>query len=98
MPQQWPYSYDACDVGTVHNQTYNDVPVIPAGMGDQYNGDSFSFLPGQRLSRCTCKDDTTHPGPKHSSDGSFVGRAAPEIDVFEATVSLLFGARSRSSG
>ncbi|KAI0268107.1 beta-glucan synthesis-associated [Gloeopeniophorella convolvens] len=55
----WPYTYDACDVGTVANQS--------------------------RLSRCTCTDDKTHPGPKHS-DGSFVGRAAPEIDVFEAQV------------
>jgi hypothetical protein len=27
----------------------------------------------------------SHPGPKRS-DGSFVGRSAPEIDVFEATI------------
>ena len=44
-----------------------------------------SFLPGQRLSRCTCKGES-HPGPVHS-DGTYVGRSAPEIDVFEAQVS-----------
>jgi beta-glucan synthesis-associated protein KRE6 len=27
----------------------------------------------------------SHPGPKHD-DGTYVGRSAPEIDVFEATV------------
>jgi len=46
-----------------------------------------SFLPGQRLSRCTCADES-HPGPKHS-DGTFVGRSAPEIDIFEAQVEYL---------
>ena len=51
--------------------------------GDPGNGNVLSYLPGQRLSRCTCSNDTTHPGPKHS-DGTFVGRAAPEIDMFEA--------------
>jgi len=34
--------------------------------------------------RCTCPGES-HPGPVHP-DGSYVGRAAPEIDVFEATV------------
>lgn len=43
-----------------------------------------SYLPGQKLSRCTCAGES-HPGPVHS-DGTFVGRAAPEIDVFEAQV------------
>lgn len=45
---------------------------------------SDSFFPGQRLSRCTCKGES-HPGPVHS-DGTFVGRAAPEVDMFEARV------------
>lgn len=72
----WPYSYDTCDVGTVKNQSLAGVPDLPA---------SFSWLPGQKLSRCTCSG-STHPGPMHS-DGSYVGRAAPEIDVFEASVS-----------
>lgn len=82
----WPYSYDACDVGTAPNQTLNGEPAAALVDGDQGHGGVLSFLPGQRLSRCTCPDDADlHPGPKHS-DGTFVGRAAPEIDVFEAQV------------
>lgn len=27
-----------------------------------------------------------HPGPKHPEDGTFVGRGAPEIDMFEAQI------------
>lgn len=53
--------------------------------GDPTEGGALSFLPGQRLSRCTCSGES-HPGPVHS-DGTFVGRAAPEIDIFEAQVS-----------
>lgn len=54
-----------------------------------YDGDAMydgvlSFLPGQRLSRCTCPDES-HPGPIHP-DGTYVGRSAPEIDIFEAQV------------
>lgn len=52
--------------------------------GDAGQGGVLSYLPGQRLSRCTCPGES-HPGPKHS-DGTFVGRAAPEIDIFEAQV------------
>jgi hypothetical protein len=49
-----------------------------------------SYLPGQRLSRCTCPNmNQSHPGPMHS-DGTYVGRSAPEIDVFEAQVFDLF--------
>jgi len=33
---------------------------------------------------CTCPGES-HPGPMRS-DGSYVGRSAPEIDIFEATV------------
>jgi hypothetical protein len=54
-------------------------------MGDANNLDHLSYLPGQRLSRCTCPNDPNHPGPKHP-DGTWVGRGAPEIDVFEAVV------------
>lgn len=43
-------------------------------------------MPGQRLSRCTCHNSKDHPGPRHP-DGSFVGRSAPEIDIFEAQAS-----------
>lgn len=81
---QWPYTYDACDVGTAPNQTFNGLPLAATQGGDPTEGGVLSFLPGQRLSRCTCKGES-HPGPMHS-DGTFVGRAAPEIDVFEAQV------------
>ncbi|EEB99297.1 hypothetical protein MPER_01048, partial [Moniliophthora perniciosa FA553] len=37
-----------------------------------------------------------HPGPVHS-DGTFVGRGAPEIDMFEAQVSDLVGEVSQSA-
>lgn len=37
-----------------------------------------------RAAACTCPGES-HPGPVRS-DGTYVGRAAPEIDVFEATV------------
>ena len=87
----WPYSYDSCDVGTLENQTYlasqGGGPIAAETSGryvDQY-GPQLSFLPGQRLSRCTCPN-ADHPGPKHP-DGTWVGRAAPEIDIFEALAS-----------
>lgn len=83
---QWPYTYDACDVGTVANQSVNGQPVAATEGGDQGKGGVLSYLPGQRLSRCTCKGES-HPGPIHS-DGTYVGRAAPEIDMFEAQVSF----------
>lgn len=86
---QWPYSYDSCDVGTAPNQTHNGLPAAALENGDPYNGDVLSYLPGQRLSRCTCPGES-HPGPVHASDGTYVGRSAPEIDILEAQVSFLF--------
>ncbi|KAF8969431.1 glycoside hydrolase family 16 protein [Flammula alnicola] len=80
----WPYTYDSCDVGTVPNQTLNGEPLAAVLEGDPAYGGALSYLPGQRLSRCTC-DGENHPGPKHD-DGTYVGRSAPEIDVFEAQV------------
>ncbi|KAG2156292.1 glycoside hydrolase family 16 protein [Suillus clintonianus] len=80
----WPYTYDACDIGTVPNQTVNGLPIAATEGGDSGQNGILSFLPGQRLSRCTCKGES-HPGPMHS-DGTFVGRAAPEIDMFEAQI------------
>lgn len=80
----WPYTYDACDVGTLPNQTLNGLPAAATVNGDPARDGVLSYLPGQRLSRCTCEGES-HPGPKHS-DGTFVGRAAPEIDIFEAQV------------
>lgn len=93
----WPYSYDVCDVGTLMNQTQfnEDHPNgYPAGspvlggatmFNQQHETRSLSFLPGQRLSRCTCHGED-HPGPWDDENNQFVGRSAPEIDVFEAQV------------
>ncbi|KAJ7594668.1 beta-glucan synthesis-associated [Mycena floridula] len=89
----WPYTYDTCDVGTVKNQTVNGLPL--AATTNSYGDSALSFLPGQRLSRCTCPGES-HPGPIHS-DGSYVGRSAPEIDIFEATVGTSAGEVSQSA-
>ncbi|KZT69160.1 glycoside hydrolase family 16 protein [Daedalea quercina L-15889] len=90
----WPYTYDACDVGTLKNQTKDGLPVAATENGDPSNGNALSYLPGQRLSRCTCAG-SSHPGPMHE-DGTFVGRSAPEIDIFEAMVSNSMGQVSQS--
>ncbi|KAF8206857.1 glycoside hydrolase family 16 protein, partial [Mycena galopus ATCC 62051] len=80
----WPYVYDECDVGTLANQTLNGGPpaALTSGAGgpDKPPFGELSYLPGQRLSRCTCPGES-HPGPVHGSDGSYVGRSAPEIDI-----------------
>lgn len=72
----WPYSYDNCDAGITPNQS---------------SPDGLSFLPGQRLSQCTCVDED------HPSLG--VGRGAPEIDALEGSVdgTLGLGVVSQSS-
>ncbi|TIB80952.1 glycoside hydrolase family 16 protein [Wallemia mellicola] len=80
----WPYSYDSCDVGTLKNQSLGVYPPESRTNGDWAYDYSVSYLPGQRLSRCTC-DDQDHPGPKHE-DGTLKGRSAPEIDILEAQV------------
>lgn len=59
----WPYSYNECDAGITANQS---------------QADGLSFLPGQKLNKCTC------PGEDHPNPG--VGRGAPEIDILEGTV------------
>ncbi|KAH9042091.1 glycoside hydrolase family 16 protein [Lactarius pseudohatsudake] len=69
----WPYSYAACDVGTYPNQTNNGQPEGAVGL---------SYLPGQRLSSCTCPG-SDHPGPSVST-----GRSAPEIDILEAQIDV----------
>jgi beta-glucanase (GH16 family) len=93
----WPYTYDSCDVGTLPNQTYpgEQRPAAALTGGDGRNGGVLSFLPGQRLSACTCPGES-HPGPM-KKDGSYVGRAAPEIDVIEATIIDGIGYASMSS-
>ncbi|KAF7324805.1 Beta-glucan synthesis-associated protein [Mycena kentingensis (nom. inval.)] len=93
----WPYTYDSCDVGTLPNQTLNGLPTAATTSGAEnapINGE-LSYLVGQRLSRCTCPGES-HPGPIHS-DGTYVGRAAPEIDVFEAQISNNAGQQSQSA-
>lgn len=91
----WPYTYDSCDVGTVANQTIDGWPEAALVDGDSSNNGVLSFLPGQRLSRCTCSGES-HPGPMHS-DGTYVGRSAPEIDIFEAQITDNVGQVSQSS-
>ncbi|KAE9409963.1 glycoside hydrolase family 16 protein [Gymnopus androsaceus JB14] len=80
----WPYTYDSCDVGTAPNQTKNGLPEAAAKDGPVASNYALSYLAGQKLSRCTCPG-SSHPGPMHS-DGTYVGRGAPEIDMFEAQV------------
>ncbi|QRV76398.1 glycoside hydrolase family 16 protein [Ceratobasidium sp. AG-Ba] len=81
----WPYTYDSCDVGTLPNQTFPDgTPIEARTSGDKEHDYALSYQPGQRLSACTCPGES-HPGPIRP-DGTFVGRAAPEIDMFEAQV------------
>ncbi|KAE9392659.1 glycoside hydrolase family 16 protein [Gymnopus androsaceus JB14] len=91
----WPYTYDSCDVGTAPNQTHNGLPEAATVDGDSSADFALSYLPGQRLSRCTCAGES-HPGPIHS-DGSYVGRSAPEIDMFEAQISDETGQVSQSA-
>ncbi|CAE7232687.1 unnamed protein product [Rhizoctonia solani] len=91
----WPYTYDTCDVGTLPNQTFPDhTPYLATISGEKEKGGALSYLQGQRLSACTCPGES-HPGPKRP-DGTFVGRAAPEIDIFEATTSDGVGYVSQS--
>ncbi|KAG1767378.1 glycoside hydrolase family 16 protein [Suillus placidus] len=93
----WPYSYDSCDVGTLPNQTYpgTSKPLGAIQNGDPDHGGVLSFLPGQRLSACTCPGES-HPGPVRAN-GNYVGRSAPEIDIFEATIDGGIGKVSQSS-
>ncbi|KAJ3784212.1 glycoside hydrolase family 16 protein [Lentinula aff. detonsa] len=91
----WPYTYDSCDVGTAPNQTKNGLPEAAVQDGGSTSDFALSYLPGQRLSRCTCPG-SSHPGPTHS-DGTYVGRSAPEIDMFEAQVSDDAGQVSQSA-
>ncbi|GAA5870600.1 hypothetical protein JCM8547_002058 [Rhodosporidiobolus lusitaniae] len=86
----WPYVYDECDLGTLPNQTLNGQPDLPASDGDQYNNGDLSHLKGQRFSRCTCSSETDHPGPQYGN-GTWKGRGASELDIFEATVDATNG-------
>ncbi|BGP38928.1 hypothetical protein JCM10449v2_002866 [Rhodotorula kratochvilovae] len=85
----WPYVYDSCDVGTLPNQTdpATGLPDLPDSAGDQYHNWDLSWLAGQRFSRCACPEETDHPGPQYAN-GTWKGRGASEIDIFEATVDV----------
>ncbi|KAA1469787.1 glycoside hydrolase family 16 protein [Dentipellis sp. KUC8613] len=76
----WPYSYGACDIGTFPNQTNPGGNGPPGAVEGAPDGSTLSFLPGQRLSACTC-DGSDHPGPSVK-----VGRNVPEIDIIEAQI------------
>ncbi|KXN88174.1 hypothetical protein AN958_07633 [Leucoagaricus sp. SymC.cos] len=77
----WPYSYDSCDLGTFPNQTARDGTPEAATTGGKNDG-PLSFLPGQKLSACTCPG-SDHPGPSVTT-----GRGAPEIDIIETQVDV----------
>ncbi|KAH8827210.1 glycoside hydrolase family 16 protein [Flagelloscypha sp. PMI_526] len=63
----WPYSYDSCDSAAVTGGN---------------SGEPISYLPGQRVSACTCPGHD-HPGPEVTR-----GRGVPEIDILEAQIDL----------
>ncbi|EDK44595.1 beta-glucan synthesis-associated protein KRE6 [Lodderomyces elongisporus NRRL YB-4239] len=69
----WPYTYNSCDAGITPNQS---------------SPDGISYLPGQRLNKCTC------PGESHPNPG--VGRGAPEIDALEGEIHGTTGRVSQS--
>lgn len=69
----WPYGYNECDAGITPNQSSTD---------------GISYLPGQRLNSCTCKNED-HPNPG-------TGRGAPEIDALEGSVGPKLGVASQS--
>ncbi|KAI6157069.1 glycoside hydrolase family 16 protein [Pisolithus tinctorius] len=85
----WPYSYDSCDVGTFPNQTYVNGSGPAAALMSEASQPGYnyalSWLPGQRLSSCTCPNED-HPGPSPT-----VGRGAPEIDILEVAHNNLGG-------
>jgi len=58
-------------------------------MGDPSADYSISYQPGQRLSACTCPGEP-HPGPVHSN-GTYLARSSPEIDMFEAQIDFETG-------
>lgn len=88
----WPYSYNECDVGTLPNQTWPNgtSPAAAKHSGSKDYGGELSYLPGQRLSACTCPNED-HPGPNVG-----VGRGAPEIDIIEAQIAPSGAAGSAS--
>ena len=86
----WPYSYEACDIGTLPNQTWVNGTGPAAALEKQQYNDQLSILKGQKYSACTCPGED-HPGPWFSGNSSWQGRGAAEIDIFEAAVNLDYG-------
>lgn len=78
----WPYTYDSCDIGTLANQTNVAGTGPDAALTSGTDDGPISFLPGQRVSACTCAGED-HPGPVNTK-----GRGAPEIDAIEAQIDL----------
>lgn len=71
----WPYSYDTCDLGTfISQQDKNGNPPSSDTLGTPTG--TFSLLPGQKASACSCPG-SDHPGPNVGS-----GRGVPEIDMY----------------
>ncbi|GAA5859034.1 hypothetical protein JCM8547_003976 [Rhodosporidiobolus lusitaniae] len=86
----WPYSYSECDIGTLPNQTNVAGTGPAAALNTGTNDGTLSYLPGQKLSACTCPSDRDeHPGPDVT-----VGRGAPEIDIIEAQ--MAYNSRTRT--
>nr|BAK07632.1 predicted protein [Hordeum vulgare subsp. vulgare] len=81
----WPYTYDSCDVGTLPNQTNPDGLGPAAALDTGIDDGPLSFLPGQRMSACTC------PGEDHAGPDASKGRGAPEIDIVEAQIDITRG-------
>lgn len=69
------------------NQTYANGTGPAAALEGTFE-DVLSFLPGQRYPACTCPGED-HPGPSND-----IGRSAPEVDLIEATVSLVCHSRT----
>ncbi|KAF7351551.1 GH16 domain-containing protein [Mycena sanguinolenta] len=73
----WPYVYDACDVGTLANQTLNGGPPAALTSGPpSYNGE-LSYLPGQRLSRWrSAPEIDIFEAQIGGSQGSYIGQVS----------------------
>ncbi|WVQ79795.1 hypothetical protein IAT38_001895 [Cryptococcus sp. DSM 104549] len=78
----WPYTYDSCDIGTLKNQTEADGQGPEAALTSGPEGAPISYLPGQKMSACTC------PGEDHAGPDVTYGRGVPEIDIIEGEIDL----------
>ncbi|OWZ49099.1 glucosidase [Cryptococcus neoformans c45] len=78
----WPYSYDSCDYGTLANQTNPDGTGPEGALTSGSDDGPISYLPGQRMSSCTCQ------GEDHAGPDVTYGRGVPEIDILEGQIDL----------